>query len=110
MHRASAAGGRKIDLARIRPVISYQFGYRLEGDRWIHRDDERHADNARDRSDIANEIEIKIVVERRVNRGRRTDQKKRVAVRGGTCDRLRADIAAGPGPILNDELLSEPLR
>ncbi len=37
----------------------------------------RHADNAGDGSDIANEIEIELVVERRVDRVRRGCQKQR---------------------------------
>ena len=69
-----------------------------------------HADDARDRRDVADEIEIELVVERRVDRVRRIDQEQRVAVRRRTHDRLGADIAAGARPVLDDEWLAEPLR
>ena len=65
---------------------------------------------ARDRRDVADEIEIELVVERRVDRVRRSDQKERIAVRGRAHDRLGADIAAGTRPVVDDELLAEPLR
>ena len=38
------------------------------------------------------------------------DQEQRVAVGGRAHDRLGADIAAGARPVLDDELLAEPLR
>ena len=69
-----------------------------------------HAADARDRRDVADEIEIELVVERRVDRVRRSDQEERVAVRRRAHDRLGADIAAGARPVLDDELLAEPLR
>ena len=68
------------------------------------------ADDARDRRDIADEIEIELVVERRVDRVRCADQKKRIAVRRRTHDRLGGDVAAGARPVLDDEWLAEPLR
>ena len=68
------------------------------------------ADDAGDRRDVADEIEIELVVERRVDRVRRTDQQQRVAVGGRAHDRLGADVAAGARPVLDDEWLAEPLR
>ena len=70
----------------------------------------RHADDARDRRDVADEIEIELVVERRVDRVGERDQEQRVAVRRRAHDRLGADIAAGARPVLDDEWLAEPLR
>ena len=66
--------------------------------------------DARDRRDVADEIEIELVVERRVDRVRRADQEERVAVRRRAHDRLGGDIAAGARPVLDDEWLAEPLR
>jgi hypothetical protein len=37
-------------------------------------------------------------------------QKERIAVRGRPHDRLRADIGGRTRPVLDDELLAEPLR
>ena len=85
-------------------------GTRLGRNRRIYHHDVGAADDARDRRDVADEIEIELVVERRVDRVRRTDQEQRVAVRGRAHDRLGGDIAAGARPVLDDELLAEPLR
>src|SRR5262249_33712566 len=60
--------------------------------------------------DVADEIEIELVVERRVDRVESTDQEQRVAVGRGTHDRLSGDIAAGARTVLDDERLTEPLR
>ena len=46
------------------------------------------------RRDVTDEIEIKLGIERRVDRVRRRDEKECVAVGGRPYDRLRADIAA----------------
>ena len=72
--------------------------------------DEGTADEARDGRDVANEIEIEVVVKRRIDRVRRTDQEQRVTVRNCAHDRLGGDIAAGTRPVLDDEWLAEPLR
>src|SRR5262245_2526650 len=65
---------------------------------------------ARDRSDVADEIEIEVVVERRVDCVSGANQEKRVAIRRRAYDRLSADIAVRARPVLDDELLAEPLR
>src|SRR5262245_9195427 len=64
---------------------------------------------ARNRSDVAGKIEIEIVVECRVDCVSGTNQEKRVAIRRRAYDRLSADIAVRAGPVLDDELLTEPL-
>ena len=38
------------------------------------------------------------------------DLQQRVAIRGRLGDRLGADVAAGAGAVLNDELLAEAIR
>ena len=68
------------------------------------------SDDARDRRDVADEIEIELVVERRVDRVRERRQEERVAVGRRTHDRLGANIVAGARPVLDDEWLAEPLR
>src|SRR5262249_46173186 len=62
-----------------------------------------------DRRDVTDEIEIQLVVERRVDRLCRTDREQRVAVRGCAHDGFGGDISAGARPVLNDEWLAEPL-
>src|SRR5262245_1352335 len=55
-------------------------------------------------------LKLKLVIECRVERVRRSGYKKRIAVRERTHDGLRGDITAGTRPVLDDELLAEPLR
>ncbi len=66
--------------------------------------------DARDRRDVAHEIELEIAVERRVHRVGRDRHQDRVAVRRGLGDVFGADIAGGARPVLDHELLAEPLR
>src|SRR5262249_33358261 len=57
------------------------------------------------RRDVADEIEIEFVVERRVDRCRRACREQRVA-RRRLHDRLNADIAGSTRPVLDDEWLA----
>src|SRR5262249_19883515 len=66
--------------------------------------------NACYRRDVADEIEIELVIERCVTRIWKTSQQKRIAVRGCLHDRLGGDIGASTRSVLDDELLAEPLR
>src|SRR5215831_2582550 len=66
--------------------------------------------NARDRRDVADEVEIQLVVERLVDCGRGTERKQRIAIRRCTHDGLGADIAACARSVLDEEWLSESLR
>src|SRR5262249_14666077 len=54
-------------------------------------------------------IEAELVIERGVDRGRGRDHEKRIAVGGHLHDGLGGDIACGARPVLDDELLAEPL-
>jgi hypothetical protein len=67
----------------------------------------READNRRD---VPDEVETEIVVERGIDRIRGHNLQQRVAICGRLRDRLGADVAAGAGAVLNDELLAEALR
>src|SRR5262245_9063908 len=66
--------------------------------------------NAGDRRDVADEIETKLVIERGVDGIPTADHEQRVAVRRSTHDRLCADIAAAARSVLDNKLLTEPLR
>ena len=72
MGRGPVAGRRHVDLAGIGLGIGDELGNRLGRNRWIDHHDIGHADDARDRRDVADEIEIELVVERRVDRVRRS--------------------------------------
>jgi hypothetical protein len=65
------------------------------------------AHDTRDWHDVAGEIEIKLVVDGRVDRVRRTRQEERVSVGGCTHDRLSADIASRTRPAFDEEGLDK---
>ncbi len=76
----------------------------------IHLHDVGHADDAGDRRDVADEIEIELVVERCVDYVRYGGQKQRMTIGWRTHRSLGCDIAAGARPIFDNEWLAEPLR
>src|SRR5262245_18148566 len=61
------------------------------------------------RRDVAEKRETKVVVKRRVDRGRRVNHEECVAVWRRLHDYLGSDIGAGAHPILDDERLAEAL-
>jgi hypothetical protein len=65
---------------------------------------------ARDRRDVADKIEAKLLVERRVDRDRRADREQGVAVGGRAHDRLGGDVGGGTDPVVNHERLPQTLR
>jgi hypothetical protein len=68
---------------------------------WVDHHRKRCAYDTCDWRDVADEIEVEIVVERSVDRCRRANQEERIAVRRRSHDRRRGDIAAGTRPILD---------
>jgi hypothetical protein len=60
-------------------------------------------------ANVADEIEIELLVERRIDRIPGADQEQRVSVRRRPHDCLGGDIAAGTGPVLCVERLAKPL-
>src|SRR5262245_6186758 len=110
MAGSSDARRPEADLARIALGVRYELGDRLGWNRWIYHHDEREVDEARDGRDVTEKIEIELVVERRVDRVRRTRHKERVAVRRRPHDRLGANIVAATCAVFYDELLAEPMR
>jgi hypothetical protein len=99
-----------IDLARICLGIIDELGNRLGWNRGMNHHDVDRAQQACDRFNITNEIEIKLGIEHRVNRVRRRDEKECVAVGGRPYDRLRADITAATRSVLDHEWLAKALR
>src|SRR5437763_9936920 len=72
--------------------------------------DVRHADDPCDGRYVMDNIELGVFVEGSSNCVGRTEQKKRMTV--GSCihNRFNAYVAAGPRPVLDDELLTKSLR
>ena len=72
--------------------------------------DEGQARDARNRREVADEIEAERFIERRIDHLRGTSQEQRVAIRRRARRRIGPDVASGTWPVLDDELLSESLR
>ena len=68
----------------------------------MHLHDKRHAGDACDRRDIADEVVVELEY-RRVDGICRSNQEQRVTVRGRPHNRLGSDVAAGAGAVLDDE-------
>src|SRR5215204_7829473 len=66
--------------------------------------------DARDRRDVAGEIEAESLIERRIGCVGRADEEERIAVWRCPDDRFRCDIAAASWPVLNDKGLAKALR
>jgi hypothetical protein len=71
--------------------------------------DSRRAVDARDRCNVVDEIEFKVVVKCRVPRVNRRELEERVAGWRRTHDSFGADVATCAGPV-NDEWLTEVFR
>src|SRR5262245_50571761 len=110
MRRRPVSCRRHTDLAWIGLRKDDELGNGFGGHRRVHHHDEWHATDTCDRRDVADEIEVEFLIERRVDRVVGTDQEQRVAVCGRTNDHLRRDIGASTRPVFDDELLAEPLR
>ena len=72
-------------------------GTDLAGTDGVHHHDEAASDDARDRRDVADEIEVEFVVERRVGRVGAPDHEQRVSVCGRAHDRLGTDVGTATG-------------
>src|SRR5262245_13058675 len=106
----AVAARRHVDLARVGLGVSNELRDCLGRNRWMHRYDVRLPANARDRRDVADEIETKLVIEGGVDGVPTADQEERITVRGRTHDRFGSNIAGCTRPILDDKRLAEPLR
>jgi hypothetical protein len=73
----------------------------------MHRYQKGPLDNPDD-CDVADEIEIEIVIKGGVNSGSSICTKKRIPIGGRTYDCLGGNIAGGACPVLDDEWLTKP--
>src|SRR5579864_5764228 len=110
MDRCADAGRRHVDLAWIGFGVSDELRDCLSRNGWIDHHDIGYAHDARNRRDVADEIEIEFFIKRRVDRGRRRDKEKRVTIRRRIHDGLGGDVRACTWPVLDDEWLAKLLR
>src|SRR5215472_4643761 len=81
----SAASRRHADLARIGFGVGNEFGNGLGWNGWMHRYQKGPLDD-RNGCDIADEIEIEVVIEGRIDRGSSIRTKERIAIGRRTDD------------------------
>ena len=87
-----------------------QLQQRMDRERRIDDQYERHSSEAGERNEIGCRIVGKLFVERDIDRHRRARRhEQHVSVRSGFGDGARRDDGARPGPILDHEGLAEPL-
>ena len=88
---------REIDPAWIGPGVGNEFWDRFGRNTWIDFHHIGRAHDAGDGRNVADEIEIELVVNRCADRVIRPDQEERVAVRSCAHDRLGAILPPAPG-------------
>src|SRR5258707_6651389 len=98
------------DLVGIGLGIGDELGNRLCGKHRVYFQNIRHADQASNRRNVADEIVVEFFVKRRVDRGTRGDEQEWIAVRNCIHDRLSTYIAASTRPVLDEKWLAETLR
>ena len=76
----------------------------------MHLQDAGRAHDPGDRRDVAEEIEVELFIERRIDCSCRRDQDERVAVRSRVHDHVSGDIGAGARAVVDNERLTETLR
>ena len=109
MKRRADTRGCKHDLSRVGLRVGDELGNRLN---WKRRTDFHHvgyAHERRHRDEVAQHIEAQLIIKRRVDRVRYVQLNERVSVGGRAHDLLGGEIAGGSDPVLDDELLPEPL-
>jgi len=72
-----------------------------------HRHDIGEADEARNRYEIADEVEVQLLEQRCIYCVHGAAEDERVAVGGGSNGRLGGELAAGARPILHDNRLAK---
>src|SRR5215831_6440723 len=82
----------------------------LAGNDGVHHHHVRRSGDACNRHNIADEIEVELFVQCRVDYIRRSEQQERIAVRCRARDRFGSDIATGARAVLDDELLAKAFR
>ena len=105
--QAVADAGRAIEHA-VLPGVGDQLGDAVHRQRGMHQE-EVTVEHARsgDRGEVAQHVEVRILVDERRRGDRRGRKQQRIAVRVGLRHCARRDGAVGADPILDDEALAE---
>src|SRR5262245_6027547 len=109
MGSAADARGSEIDPALIGLGVVDELRNRLDRNREIDLHHQWITADARDRRNVANEIEFEVLEKRDVNRVIRGDEEQRIAIRKRPYDRLGADITGAARPVFDDKRLAKAL-
>ena len=104
------AGRAHVDLGRMCLGIGDELRNGLDRERGIDHHEKGNNADTRNGRNSADEIEVKIVVDCRIDRVRRCHEEKGVSVRSCTHDDFSANIAAGAWSIVDNKRLAEPFR
>src|SRR5262249_22541997 len=105
---AAVAGRAHVDLGRMCLGIGDELRNGLGRERGIDHHEKGNNADTRNGRNIADEIEVEIVVDRRIDRVRRCHEEKGVSVRRCTHDDFSADIAAGTWSIVDTTIKDWP--
>ena len=107
MDRRAVARRREIELAGIRLRVGDELLHRVHRQRRIDHEHVGNAGDQDDRREILDVVVRHLRVQARVDRVRAHGAHfQRVAVGRGLGDQLRADVAAGAGPVVDDDRLA----
>src|SRR5262245_11405191 len=110
MSRGSGPARSHAELARPGFGVCNKLRNRAHLNRWVHDEDKGVAADACDGRGVTDEIEIQLVIERRVDGVWYAADEESVSICRRTQHRLGADIAPGTWSILGHERLAEPVR
>jgi hypothetical protein len=106
--RAPAGRIRHVDSPRVSLGVRDELWNGLGRNRRVHHHDIWKAHDGGNWLNVADEIEIELVIKCRIDCVHRGDPKKRLTIGGRTHDRLGRNIGARAWSIFNDELLAKP--
>src|SRR5262245_1255166 len=110
MRSTPASARRVIDLARISLGIRNELRNGLGGERRKRHKHPGPSVISGDRRNVVREIEFEVVVQRRIDSICESHREKCIAIWGRANDRFGGDVAASANTILDNELLTKPLR
>jgi hypothetical protein len=90
-------------------AVGDELGNCFSRNRWVHGQNEWSTDNARDRRDVANEIETQIFIERRIDGISAGGTKERITIRKCFHNEFGTDIARRTRAVIDNDLFPKSL-
>src|SRR4051812_38873617 len=106
MGGASDAARSHVELARMCLGMGDELRNGLGRNRWIHQHDKGLTRDPRDWRNVADEVEVELLVERGIDRVCRSDREKRISIGCRAHDRLGGDITSATRSVLDEKLFT----